>query len=503
MANKHAKAKNLRARALVSLVAIIVVVAVCAYLGLCGFGKGTMINYLKPWGDAISLGLDLRGGVYTVYQAENNGDPDFDTKTVSILTSRLTRQGFTEATVTRQGSDRIRVEIPNVSDPNQILTIIGTPAQLYFVDESGNNLMEGGMVKNAQAAQDQDGKPCIAFELTDEGAKIFAEATAANLGKTISITLDGETISRATVNTVIAGGKGEITGNFTADEAKNLATLILSGALPLNLTQLEVSAISATLGVEALDRAIQAGIIGVALVMMFMLFRYRLCGLVADIALTIYIMIVVLLLALTALLAAILLHLRPMLENLATARCANTVSRIVVAAVNDAVENGWMEYDRLVKFDKDSDGRVTALSSNMAEFNRLQTAVADDVLARLSQVSASELAVPLGTLTGSPLLAGRGPKLTVKMETIGTATAKFRDKFTAAGINQTKHQILLDVDVRVSILLPGITTYTKVSNEISVAETVIVGGVPQTYTYFSTTEDKIEDYADEYIMNNG
>ena len=302
MANKHAKAKNLRVRALVSLVAIIVVVAVCAYLGLCGFGKGTMINYLKPWGDAISLGLDLRGGVYTVYQAENNGDPDFDTKmesTVSILTSRLTRQGFTEATVTRQGSDRIRVEIPNVSDPNQILTIIGTPAQLYFVDEDGNNLMEGAMVKNAQAAQDQDGKPCIAFELTDEGAKIFAEATAANLGKNISITLDGETISRATVNTVIAGGKGEITGNFTADEAKNLATLILSGALPLNLTQLEVSAISATLGVEALDRAIQAGIIGVILVMLFMLFRYRLCGLVADIALTIYIMIVVLLLALT------------------------------------------------------------------------------------------------------------------------------------------------------------------------------------------------------------
>ena len=302
MANKHAKAKNLRARALVSLVAIVVVVAVCAYLGLCGFGKGTMINYLKPWGDAISLGLDLRGGVYTVYQAEDNGDPDFDTKmesTVSILTSRLTRQGFTEATVTRQGSDRIRVEIPNVSDPNQILTIIGTPAQLYFVDEDGNNLMEGSMVKNAQAAQDQDGKPCIAFELTDEGAKIFAEATAANLGKTISITLDGETISRATVNTVIAGGKGEITGNFTADEAKNLATLILSGALPLNLTQLEVSAISATLGVEALDRAIQAGVIGVILVMLFMLFRYRLCGLVADIALTIYIMIVVLLLALT------------------------------------------------------------------------------------------------------------------------------------------------------------------------------------------------------------
>ena len=303
MANKNAKPKNPRTRAIVSLVAILVVVAVCGYVALFGIGKGTMVNYLKPWGEAISLGLDLRGGVYTVYAAEDDGSEEFETKmssTVSILTSRLTRQGFTEATVTRQGTDRIRVEIPNVSDPNEILRIIGTPAQLNFVDEAGTVLiLEGAMIKNAQAAQDENGLPCVAFELNDEGAKRFAEATAANIGKTISITLDGETISAPTVNSVIAGGKGQITGNFTADEAKNLATLILSGALPLNLTQLEVSAISATLGIEALDKAILAGAIGVALVMLFMLLRYRLCGLVADIALTIYVMIVVLLLALT------------------------------------------------------------------------------------------------------------------------------------------------------------------------------------------------------------
>ena len=211
----------------------------------------------------------------------------------------------------------------------------------------------------------------------------------------------------------------------------------------------------------------------------------------------------VVLITVTGLLTAILLHLRPMLVNLATARCSNTVSRIVVAAVNDAVEQGWMEYGRLVSFDKDSDGRVTALRSNMAEFNRLQTAVADDVLERLGQVSASELAVPLGTLTGSPLLAGRGPCLHVRMQSVGTATARFDNQFSSAGINQTRHRILLDVDVHVSILLPGLTTYTKVSNEISVAETVIVGGVPDTYTYFSTTPDEIENYADEYIINNG
>ena len=302
MANKNAKAKNPRVSALVSLVAILAAVVVVGCIALFGIGKGTMIHYLKPWGEAISLGLDLRGGVYTVYEAENDGSADFESKmssTVSILTSRLTRQGFTEATVTRQGNERIRVEIPNVSDPNEILRIIGTPAQLNFIDEAGTVLMEGSMVKNAQPAQDQNGSPCIAFELNDEGAKIFAEATAVNLGKNISITLDGEVISTATVQSVIAGGKGEITGNFTAEEAQNLATLILSGALPLNLSQLEVSAISATLGVEALDQAIKAGVIGVILVMLFMVFRYRLCGIVADIALTIYIMIVVLLLALT------------------------------------------------------------------------------------------------------------------------------------------------------------------------------------------------------------
>ena len=300
MANKNVK--NPRTRAIVSLAAILVVVAICGYVALFGIGKGTMINYLKPWGEAISLGLDLRGGVYTVYAAEDDGSVDFENKmgsTVSILTSRLTRQGFTEATVTRQGTDRIRVEIPNVSDPNEILRIIGTPAQLYFVDENGNNLLEGAMIKNAQASQDENGMPCVAFELSEEGAKLFAEATAANINKTISITLDGAVISAPTVNSVIAGGQGQITGDFTADEAKNLATLILSGALPLNLTQLEVSAISATLGVEALEKAILAGVIGVALVMVFMLVMYRLCGLVADIALTIYVMIVVLLLALT------------------------------------------------------------------------------------------------------------------------------------------------------------------------------------------------------------
>lgn len=206
---------------------------------------------------------------------------------------------------------------------------------------------------------------------------------------------------------------------------------------------------------------------------------------------------------LLALTVAVVLHMKPVVVDLATARTSNAVNRIVVAAVNDAVDSGRIDYEQLVDFDKDADGHVTALRSNMAAFNRLQASIADDILQRMAEVSSTDLAIPIGTLTGSPLLAGRGPCLRVRMQSVGTATARFDNQFSSAGINQTRHRIILDVDVHVSILLPGLTTYTKVSNEISVAETVIVGGVPDTYTYFSTTPDEIEHYADEYIINNG
>ena len=173
---------------------------------------------------------------------------------------------------------------------------------------------------------------------------------------------------------------------------------------------------------------------------------------------------------LLALTVAIMLHMKPVVVDLATARTSNAVNRIVVAAVNDAVDSGRIDYEQLVDFDKDAEGHVTALRSNMAAFNRLQASIADDILQRMAEVSSTDLAIPIGTLTGSPLLAGRGPCLRVRMQSVGTATARFDNQFSSAGINQTRHRIILDVDVHVSILLPGLTTYTKVSNEISVAE---------------------------------
>ena len=303
MANTKFKRKNRKGVSAVQLALILLVIVVAGYLALNGFGRGTMVRYMLPWGEAISLGLDLRGGVYTVYRADSEGVDDFDAKmdsTVSILTSRLTRQGFTEATITRQGSDRIRVEIPDVQDPNEILEIIGTPAHLVFKDSEGNVVMEGAEVEEAYLSQDENGRPCVGFRLSDTGAQQFAEATAANLNKTISIELDGTVISSPMVNSVITGGQGIIqSSSMTVEDANELAMLIQSGALPLDLEQLEVSAISATLGVEALDTAILAGVIGVVLVMLFMLLRYRVCGLIADIALTVYILLVVFLIAVT------------------------------------------------------------------------------------------------------------------------------------------------------------------------------------------------------------
>ena len=210
-----------------------------------------------------------------------------------------------------------------------------------------------------------------------------------------------------------------------------------------------------------------------------------------------------LVLALLAAAVSLLWHLKPVMTSMATARVSNLVNRIVSAAVNEAVENGDIDYQNFVIFEKDETGHITALRSNVAEVNRMQGQITDEILHRLSEVATSELEIPLGTLTGSALLAGRGPSLFVRMQAVGSASAAFRNQFTAAGINQTRHQIFLDVDVYMSILRPGMNTSTKVSNEIAVAETVIVGGVPDTYTYFSTMPDEIGQYAEDYIMNNG
>lgn len=195
-------------------------------------------------------------------------------------------------------------------------------------------------------------------------------------------------------------------------------------------------------------------------------------------------------------------HLRSILGNLAVTRVSNLVNRVVTEAVSEAVDSGDIQYNDLISLEKNDSGGVAALVSNMAEFNRLQSAITGDILARLEDMADIELDIPLGTLSGSAFLAGRGPSLSVRMQSTGSCSARFENQFSHAGINQTTHRILLCVDVSMSILLPGFRTGTEVSNAFSVAETVIVGEVPGTYTYFDSGNDVGED-AYEYAINNG
>lgn len=284
---------GMKTKSLVKLCVTVLLVALVSVLAINGLQIGKYI--LKPVGQAISLGLDLRGGIYAVYQGDTTAE-NFDSQmdaTITIMRTRLTSAGYTEANITRQGDDRIRIEIPDVQDPNEILEIVGTPAHLAFLDPDGNVIMEGkDIVTAAPMVNSSDSSYYVYFELSEEGKAAFAEATAANIGKAISITLDDEVISAPTVQTAITEGSGSITGSFTQEEVINLANLILSGALPLDIELIENSAVSATLGVEALDTSILAGIIGVCLIMLFMLVIYRLPGLMADIALCIYMLIV-------------------------------------------------------------------------------------------------------------------------------------------------------------------------------------------------------------------
>lgn len=249
----------------------------------------------NAWPKSVSLGLDLKGGVYVEYEAklpEDLGDMNFDVllnNTIDIMANRLTDKGFPEATVVKLGNTGIRVEIPEVQDPNEILNLIGSPAKLEFLDPDGNVFMEGRHLQTAVAARDNNAQPIISFTLTKEGADLFGEMTSKSIGKALTIRLDGEVIMSPTVNDAILTGSGIISNLGTDERAQTIALQIQSGALPLEITQQKVDTISATLGIDALQKAMQAAVIGILLVMLFMIIRYRLEGFVAAWSLLIYI----------------------------------------------------------------------------------------------------------------------------------------------------------------------------------------------------------------------
>lgn len=291
---------NKRKKSIVWLAVILVALCVFGFLALNGVTIGRVT--VKPLASAIRQGLDLTGGVSAVYEAADKNDPDLQENlgaVMAVFRTRLDAEGFTEATVTQQGTSRIRIEIPinesqQVDDPNEITSYLVATAKVTFVDNDGNAMFEGKDMVDVGVAMDESGEYVVAFELSETAAKTFAKVTGEYVGttKTISIKLDEDVISTAQVSSAITSGQGQITGGFDYESASRLANQIRSGVIPIDMTEIEVRSISATLGEGALSNSIVAGIVGVILVMAFMIAMYKMAGVVADIALAIYILLV-------------------------------------------------------------------------------------------------------------------------------------------------------------------------------------------------------------------
>jgi preprotein translocase subunit SecD len=268
------------------IAAIVVVIGVLSYF------------VFQPLLNNINLGLDLRGGLRVVLEAqETEGEkvtPDTIDKAVGILRTRVDALGVKETTLYPQGDKRVVIEIAGEDDPEAAVNILKNTAQLQFIDEEGNVLLTGKNLVDAQAQMKQDGsgQAEIALEFDKEGAKLFGEATTANVGKPLIIVIDDQAVSAPIVQGPIMDGNAVITGNFTAKEAQDLAVLLRSGALPVSFEVMEKRSIGPTLGADSLDKSIKAGIVGLIAILIFMIGYYRLPGVIADLSLVIYALLV-------------------------------------------------------------------------------------------------------------------------------------------------------------------------------------------------------------------
>ena len=317
VSNRRRVKLSKRTSSIIALSILLVVTLFAGYVGLNGMNLDSRGLYkLLPWipktnvtkdtwPASIALGLDLQGGVFVEYEATMSDELksegyNFDqllTNTMEIISRRLSDKGFTEATVSKLGTTGIRVEIPDVTDPAAVLDLIGSPAKLEFLDYNGNVFLEGRYLKTATRTVDENSQPAISFQLTSEGAQIFGDMTAKSIGKTITIQLDGEVLMSPNVHEAIYGGSILVTGNFTEEQADTYALQLQSGSLPLDLRQDRLDTVSATLGDDALGSSVNAAIIGILLVMLIMVWRYRLSGLLADWALCLYIILLFLFIA--------------------------------------------------------------------------------------------------------------------------------------------------------------------------------------------------------------
>lgn len=281
--------KSNKGKGLLGLLCLLIVVGVFGY-----FGYDTI--------DDIKLGLDLAGGVSITYQAKDANPSAEDMSDTRYKLQQRVQTYSTEAEVYQEGSNRINIDIPGVSDANKILEELGKPGSLLFLDESYSTVLEGTDVATAKPmiySDKQTGEKQyeVALTFTDEGAKKFAEVTAANIGKHIAIVYDNTMYSNPVVQTAITGGQASITGMSSYEEAEKLASTIRIGSLSLELEELRSNVVGAKLGQEAIATSLKAGAIGFAIVCVFMIVVYLVPGLAAAIALCLYVALMLILLA--------------------------------------------------------------------------------------------------------------------------------------------------------------------------------------------------------------
>ncbi|MBP3616623.1 MAG: protein translocase subunit SecD [Lachnospiraceae bacterium] len=295
----------------------LVVAAAIVFVALCGVGTNK-----KGSAEGIRLGLDLAGGVSITYEAvkENPTEEEME-DTKYKLRKRLDDSGQMEADVYLEGGNRINVDIPGATDAEATLKELGRMGEIFFI--LGTNNIElvgqdpetgalqyaflkswdeikaaGDIILDGTDIQDADPmwyeeygiqKNVVDLVLKPSGTEKFAKATTAHVGEPIAIVYDGEVVSAPVVQQPLTDGKAQISGSFTTEEAMNLATTIRVGALPLELKELRANVVGAKLGAEAINTSLLAAAIGVILVFLFMAIRYRIPGVAADLALVIYI----------------------------------------------------------------------------------------------------------------------------------------------------------------------------------------------------------------------
>ena len=208
--------------------------------------------YAKPVAFSIRQGLDLQGGTHVVLQAVDTPDAKVDddalNRVVKIIERRVNELGLTEPTIQRQGKDRIIVELPGVKDPDKAIAMLGRTALLEFRDVTGKTVLTGKDLKNSKAHVGQNNQAVVGLEFNEDGAKKFAALTAQNIGKPISILLDGDVLTSPVVQEVITGGNAQISGSRNVEEAEHLAILLRSGSLPVKVEVMETRTVGPTLG---------------------------------------------------------------------------------------------------------------------------------------------------------------------------------------------------------------------------------------------------------------